>query len=186
MVEQWVLDEEEEWEAQVELAEKVTMEKVEAQKQAQKDKRRQQAEARRKAKRAETANAFATQGAGSASATPQRGSSVVSQREESVCGSSVVVEERYDPASLAIPSHMQRGNVYSPGVHGFEHVDSPAPTVTSSINMHGIQSGYTSENADTPFSNTPDASSIVVGYQQEYSPQLRQLQPWTEFDLRAL
>jgi COMPASS component BRE2 len=182
MAEQWALDEDEEREAQVEVVQKVAIEKAEAQKLAQKEKRRQQAEARRKAKKAETAGAVAAQRAGSARATPQRGSSVVSQRDESVRGSSMAAEERYGPpASLTIPIHAQHGVAYNPGVHGFDHIHSPAPTMASSIDIHG---GYTSDNAETPAANTPDASSI--GYQQEYLQQPRQLQPWTEFDLRAL
>lgn len=185
MREQWALDEEEEREAQVELVEKIEAEKAEVQKQAQKEKRRQQAEARRKAKKAETANALAFQRTGSVSTTPQRGSSVVSQKEESIREPSVAAEERYGaPTSLAIPPHMQHGFAYGPGVHGYDHVHSPAPTVASSVDIHGIHSGYTSDNADTPGADTPDAPSM--GYQQEYLQQPRQLQPWTEFDLRAL
>jgi COMPASS component BRE2 len=185
MAEQWALDEEDEQQAQVELAEKTATDKAEAQKQAHKEKRRQQAEARRKAKKAEAASAIAAHRAESASATPQRGSSVVSQREESVRGSPMVAEERYGPpASLAIPAHVQRGDRYGPGVHGFDHIHSPAPTVASSIDMVGAQSGYTSDNVEMPAAHTPNAPSM--SYPQHYSQQPRQLQPWTEFDLRAL
>lgn len=176
MAEQWALDDEEEREAQVELVEKAAVEKIEAQKQAQKEKRRQQAQERRKAKKAD---ATATQ-----RATPQRGSSVVSQMEEFTRGSSTTTEERYGQlASLAIPAHIQHGFSYGPDDHGIDHADSPAPTMTSSIDMQGAQSGYNSDNAETPATDTPDPS---VSYQQDYSRQPRQLQPWTEFDLRAM
>jgi COMPASS component BRE2 len=177
MAEQWALDEDEEGEAQVDLVDKAVAEKAEAQKQAQKERRRQQAEARRKAKKAE---AVAAQRIGSARATPQRGSSVVSQMEESVRASSATAEERYgQPASLAIPAHVQHGVAYGP-VHG---IDYAAPTMASSIDMHGPHSGYTSDNAETPAADTPDPSTT---YQQDYLQQHRQLQPWTEFDLRAM
>jgi len=183
MAEQWALDEQEAKEAKSELAERAAIEKADAQKQAQKEKRRQQAEARRKAKKAETAGAIAAQTIASANATPQRGSSVVSQREGSVRGSSVAVEERYShPTLLAIPPRAQYGLVYGPGVHGFDHV-SPAPTMASSIEIQGAHSGYNSDNVETPAADTPDTT---VGYQQEHSQQPRQLQQWTEFDLRAM
>jgi COMPASS component BRE2 len=180
MTEQWALDKEEEREAQSELMQRVEIEKVEAQKQAQKEKRKQQAEARRKAKKAETA---AAQKAGSARGTPQRGSSVVSQRDDSVRGSSVATEEHYSrPTSLAIPPHVQHGAMYSSYVRGFDHVNSPTPMMALSMDMHGARSGYNSDNVETPADSTPDP----VIYQQGYSQQPRQLQPWTEFDLRAL
>ena len=184
MAEQWALDEEEEREAEVELVDKAATERADAQKQAQKERRRQQAEARRKAKKAETAGAIAAHKIGSASATPQRGSSVVSQKDESVRGSSVAVEERYSqPPLLAIPVHAQHGIVYGPSSHGFDHVNSPAPTMASSVDIQGVQSGYNSDNAETPAVDTPDAS---VGCQREYSQQPRQVQQWTEFDLREM
>jgi COMPASS component BRE2 len=184
MAEQWALDEQEAREAESELLERAAIEKADAQKQAQKERRRQQAEARRKAKKAEMAGAIAGQTVGSASATPQRGSSVVSQREGSVRGSSVAVEERYSqPALLAIPAHAQHGLAYGPVLHGFDHANSPAPTMASSIDIQGALSGYNSDNVETPAADTPDAS---VGYQQEHAQQPRQLQQWTEFDLRAM
>jgi hypothetical protein len=55
--------------------------------------------------------------------------------------------------------------------------------MASSIDIQGAQSGYNSDNVETPAADTPEAS---VSHQREHSQQPRQLQQWTEFDLRAL
>lgn len=180
MAEQWAVDAEEEREAQAEAEGREAAEKIEAQKRAQKEKRRLQAEARRKAKKAQAANEAmesSAQRAGSARPTPQREESVGFQR-----GSSVATEERYGhPTSLAIPVSAQHG-VYGAGTRGFEHSYSPAPTMASSVDMQGAPSGYNSDSGETPGTGTPDAP---MPYQPE-NPQPSRLQPWTEFDLRAM
>lgn len=177
MAEQWALDADEEREAQAEVKEREEIEKIEAQKRAQKEKRRQQAEARRRAKKAQAASEArenSAQIAGSARPTPQREESVGFQR-----GSSVATEERYGhPTSLAIPISAQYG-VYGARL---EHSYSPAPTMASSADMQGAPSGYNSDSGETPGTGTPDAP---MAYQPD-APQPSRLQPWTEFDLRAM
>lgn len=174
MEEQWALDIEEEKEAQAELEERDTVDVAEARKEAQREKRRQQAENRKKTRKAQAAvESIATSAhkASSARATPHRDSSVGSARASSVAAP----EERYG-TSLPIPVSRHYG-----GSHlGYEHAASPAPT-TGSNEMSGARSGYNSESPDTPAARTPDP-----GYQQQFPQPVRQLQPWTEFDMRAM
>ncbi|KZP20771.1 hypothetical protein FIBSPDRAFT_741799 [Athelia psychrophila] len=161
MEEQWALDVDEEKEAKAELEERDTVDAEEARRQVQREKRRQQAAARRSAKKPQTA---ATSKAGSARDTPQRGSSMGSPR------ASAVPDER-PGSSLALPETRQYG-----GSHvGYEHKPSPAPTITS--DQQGLWSGYnTDSRPDTPAGHTPDFNIQPT----------RQLQPWTEFDMRAM
>ncbi|KAF7964619.1 hypothetical protein HWV62_17340 [Athelia sp. TMB] len=164
MEEQWALDVEEEKEAKAELEERDVVDATEARKQAQRERRRQQAAARRTAKKPQTA---ATSKAGSARETPQRGSSVGSPR------ASTAPDERAG-SLLAVPEPRQYGGSHT----GYAHIPSPAPTVASSVDNQGGRSGYnTDSRPDTPAGFTPD----IVPVQPT-----RQLQPWTEFDMRNM
>ena len=124
MAEQWSLDAVEEEAARIESVRKATLEKAEAEKKAQRNKKRQQMEARKRAKKTDVETFTLAHD-----------------------------DDRFGPtASLAIsgpgqPSPLRHGMAYDGD--GFDDQGhSPAPTITSSGDVHGMQSGYNSDNAE--------------------------------------
>jgi COMPASS component BRE2 len=124
MTEQWALDAEEEEAARVESVRKAALEKAEAERKAQRNKKRQQMEARKRAKK-----------------TEGEPSTVALDDNRVGSTTSVLI------SGLGQPSPLRHGMAYNGD--GFEARDhSPAPTITSSGDVHGLLSGYNSDNVE--------------------------------------
>ena len=127
MREQWDLDEQEEEQAKLEIGKRVQIEKVEAQKKAQREKTKKQNEARKKAKK----NA------------ELRASSAMSA-QVSAAELAVPVDDRLGSSDFIAPILQVTG-------HGADQSHSPAPTAASSADLnHALEaeSGYNSEVVD--------------------------------------
>jgi len=141
MAEQWELDKKEEESARTEAAERAEAERAEAEKKAQRERKRAQAEARKREKRmAETAVAGST--VQDSTADPE--TSLQPQDESAMS----VEDDRFGP-NVSIPLEVTQARYLLPTTAPdllTERTNSPAPTVDSSVDILGAQSGYNSES----------------------------------------
>ncbi|KAA1471320.1 hypothetical protein DENSPDRAFT_104891 [Dentipellis sp. KUC8613] len=143
MEEQWALDRLEEEEARVDAESRAEEERLEAEKKSQREHKRALANARKRAK--QEAEAAAAANSAAATSLPEAPRlDTLPKREGSTApmlSGPGVPAYIYEPPMLDL---MQR----TIGGSNPSHVNSPAPTVASSVDAGGVQSGYNSEYGD--------------------------------------